>query len=324
MFRLPEFLLVALFLSCCRAVTDQERDRSLLGGEGYEALTEATTILRPDALLFPLWLDYHFRFVQQVVVYMDNPNERPVFEKLCGNRPVTLFSGSNEAPEMTPESRLIKRQLINMKHAIAHLREQGYTWLLHIDTDELLYGPGADFMAWSQDREAGVVNFVNHEAIPVAFNTSNPFADCTYFWINGVDRNKNFLAYGNGKSAVRLGPGVEPRGPHNFTTPTGNTLSPPGDQVMILHYPHPSYESWQRKLAFYGRFADRWFGDKRAPKIIEFMRESRNIVQKCAKKGDWSKAKKFFEKRVLGDKERDREVKRGRARRYWPMVDLLG
>lgn len=279
----------------------------------------ATTVLHPGPLL-PVWLDYHLRWVQHVVIFMDDPDERPVFDSLCGDRPVTLLQGSQHEPEMTPESRLILRQKQNMEHAIAHLMEKGYTWLLHIDLDELLYGPLVETRAWAADPQVGLVTFVNHEALPVGFETSDPFRDCTYFWVNGVDRNSNFLAYGNGKSAVRLGPGVKPAGPHAFSGHTGRMFTPPPEEAMLLHYPYPSYDSWLRKFDHYGRFSDHWFGDRRGPKVLNFMRQSRDAVQEAYGTGDWVKARAFFSKHILDPPSREEAIAKGKIRHYTPMA----
>ncbi|KAK9847480.1 hypothetical protein MYU51_018733 [Penicillium brevicompactum] len=231
----------------------------------------ATTVLHPGPTL-PAWLDYHLRWVQHVVIFMDDPDERPALGRVCENKPVTLLNGSRIEPNMTLESRLIRRQMANMRHAIVYLMERGYTWLLHIDLDELLYGPLVE---------------------------SHPFRDCVYFWVNGVDRNVNFLAYGNGKSAVRLGPVVEPRGAHWFSGHAGRTLTLSGEEAMILHYLYPSYDSWLRKFNHCGRFSDYWFGDRRAPKIMDFMLHSRDVVQMAHKTNDWVKVRAFFSGRVL-------------------------
>ena len=280
----------------------------------------ATTVLHPGPML-PAWLDYHLRWVQHVLIYMDDPEERPAFEHLCGDRSVTLLEGSRVELEMTPESRLIRRQMANMRHAIAYLMERDYTWLLHIDLDELLYGPLVGSRAWAEDRDAGLVTFTNHEALPVDFESSNPFADCVYFWVNGVDRNANFMAYGNGKSAVRLGPGVEPRGAHSFSGHLGRTLTPSGEEAMVLHYPYPSYDSWLQKFNHYGRFSDNWFGDRRAPKIMDFMLKSRDMIQKAHETGDWANARAFFSERLLDPESRKEAISQGKIRYYTPFRD---
>lgn len=281
----------------------------------------ATTVLHPGPTL-PAWFDYHLRWVQHVVIFMDDPDERPALDRVCENKPVTLLNGSRIEPNMTPESRLIRRQMANMRHAIIYLMERGYTWLLHIDLDELLYGPLVESRAWTRDPEVGLVTFTNHEALPVDFETSDPFRDCVYFWVNGVDRNVNFLAYGNGKSAVRLGPVVEPRGAHWFSGHAGRTLTLSGEEAMILHYPYPSYDSWLRKFNHYGRFFDYWFGDRRVPKIMDFMLHSRDVVQKAHKTNDWVNVRAFFSGRVLDPESRKEAISQGKIRHYTPFADL--
>ncbi|KAJ5929215.1 hypothetical protein N7454_007063 [Penicillium verhagenii] len=280
----------------------------------------ATTILRPGPTL-PVWLDYHLRWVQHVVIYMDDPDERPLFEQLCGNRPVSLLDGSQVESNMTPESRLIKRQMANMKHAIAYLMERGYTWLIHIDLDELLFGSLVESRSWAKDPEVGLVTFTNHEALPVDFETSNPFKDCVYFWVNGVDHNAKFTAYGNGKSAVRLGPGVEPRGPHSFSGHAGRAFAPPEEEAMILHYPYPSYNSWLHKFNHYGSFSDHWFGDRHAPRIIGFMLQSRDVIKMAHKTNDWASARAFFSNRILDTKSKKEAIRQGKLRQYMPFAE---
>ncbi|KAI6089596.1 hypothetical protein F4821DRAFT_58302 [Hypoxylon rubiginosum] len=281
----------------------------------------ATTILHPSPT-FLAWLDYHLRWVQHVVIYMDDANERSEFVRLCGDRPITLFEGSQVAPEMTPESRLIRRQMENMKHAIAYLTEGGYTWLIHIDPDELLYGPLIESRAWAQDPEVGLVTFPNHEALPVSFETSDPFRDNTYFWVSGMDGNANFLAYGNGKSAVRLGRGVKPRGAHWFDGYVGRASTTSPGEAVLLHYPYPSYGSWLRKFNHYGAFPDHWFGDRAAPKIMDFMLQSRDVAQEAHRTGDWAKAKAFFSGRIPDPESRDRAISQGKIRLYTPFSSL--
>lgn len=281
----------------------------------------ASTVLHPGPM-FQTWLDYHLRFVQQVLVYMDDPTERPEFDRLCGDRPVVLLEGSQVEPTMTPESRVIRRQVANVRNAISYLMERGYTWLLHIDSDELLHGPMVKSGAWARDPDVGLVTFTNHEALPVGFETRNPFRDCVYFWVNGMDHNANFMAYGNGKSAVRLGPGVEPRGPHLFSGQVGRILTPSGEGAMILHYPNPSYNRWFRKFTYYGQFSDYWFGDRWAGKVLKFMLESRDVVQKGHKTGDWASARSFFAERVLDFERRQEAISQGKIRYYTPLVDI--
>lgn len=301
-------------------VLPPENGAGFLKTQANVSIAIATTVLHPPSTL-PTWLDYHLRWVQHIVIYMDDPDERPEFERLCKDKPVTLLNGSRVEPQMTPESRLIRRQMANIRHAIGYLMERGYEWLLHIDLDELLYGPLVESRAWAGDPEVGLVTFTNNEALPVDFETSDPFRDCVFFWVNGIDRNANFLAYGNGKSAVRLGPAVEPRGAHSFSGHTVRTLKPSAEEAMILHYPYPSYNSWIRKFTLYGRFSDHWFGDRHAPTILDFMLHSRDVVQKAHKTGDWAAARAFFSRRILDPESRKEAISQGKIRRYTPLAN---
>lgn len=249
---------------------------------------------------------------------MDDPSERSMFEGLCDDLPVTLLEGSRADPGMSPESRLIQRQIENMEHAIPHLITQGYTWLIHMDMDELLFGPLFESKAWANDLDIGLVTFTNHEAIPVDYETLDPFRDCVYFWVNGINRNKKFMAYSNGKSAVRLGPGVKPSGPHWFSGHAGRAWTPPSREAMLLHYPYPSYRRWLRKFDYYGAFSNHWFGDRRAPKIMEFMLRSRDVVQKAHHTNDWLQTEEFFRAHIPNNQTREKALSEDRIRYHTP------
>jgi hypothetical protein len=137
----------------------------------------------------------------------------PVFEALCGDRQVLLFQGIADAPSMSPSSRVILRRISNLKHAVSHLLARGTTWLLHIDIDEILWENGDT--SWSSQPNIGCMAFTNHEVVPPP---GRPFHDCVWFRVNGcsTDIQLPFIAYGNGKSAVRLCPGMALDGLHTF------------------------------------------------------------------------------------------------------------
>ncbi|CAJ2501906.1 Uu.00g047590.m01.CDS01 [Anthostomella pinea] len=288
----------------------------------------ATTILNPGPQIVQ-WMDYHLHQVgvQHVLIYMDDPSERLLFSQLCADRPVTLLGGSQIEQKMSPESRLILRQEQNMKHAISHLFKHGYDWLLHIDIDELLYEPSAAAASWSEKPEVGSVHFTNHEALPLSHHTDNPFEDCVWFRLNTVEQRPHYMAYGNGKSAVRLTRGVIPQGPHDFSGFKGERLAPSGngDEPVLLHYPTPSFQTWVEKFTRYGDFSDYWFGDRRVPNRVQFMLRSRDLVQEAHKTGDWSRARTFFDQQILADvNERREAINKGHVRYYAPFAEREG
>ncbi|KAL8798640.1 MAG: hypothetical protein Q9182_006499 [Xanthomendoza sp. 2 TL-2023] len=265
---------------------------------------------------------------------------------------------------MSRSSRLLLRQMSNLKHAIALLLEQPQLlvgegiagrniqaaiaaadgendgdedswWLLHIDQDEILYDGNGD-TSWRSQPNIGHVTFTNHEAIPVDHDTQDSFQDCVWFTVNREE--VLFMAYGNGKPAVRLCRGVETDGVHRFKGYIGAAMTLPLPQTasseqpsrrtqheqqewpVLLHYPYPSFEAWAAKFTLYGAFSDYWLDDERYPNMLKFMLQSRDQVQAALGRGDWSAAKAFFTARVLSEDEIARGVCAGEIRRYGPIT----
>ncbi|KAK3997786.1 hypothetical protein QBC44DRAFT_363979 [Cladorrhinum sp. PSN332] len=288
----------------------------------------ATTVLNPAPNL-SIWLDYHLQRCAVVILYLDDPARRAKFEPFCDGRSVLLFDGAQDAPTMSPPHRLLVRQPSNLKHAISYLLEHqdrlGVEWLLHIDQDEILFENGCT--SWATDSRVGQVTFINHEAVPLRHDPSNAFADCVWFNTNGPDAEP-FMAYGNGKSAVRLSPGVEPDGAHRFQNFQGDAITLPDDaQVhpVLLHYPYPSFESWRAKFSLYGRFSDFWMDDEQYPNRLDFMLQSRDkalAAMQAQERGDpgdhWLEARLFFEARAFIGEELQKRIADGRVRRFTP------
>ncbi|KAK4466083.1 hypothetical protein QBC42DRAFT_293703 [Cladorrhinum samala] len=291
----------------------------------------ATTVLNPAPNL-DIWLDYHLQRCAVIILYLDDPARRAIFEPFTNGRSVLLFDGAQDAPTMSPSNRLLVRQPSNLKHAISYLIEQqeqlGVDWLLHIDQDEILFENGCT--SWATDPRVGHVTFINHEAVPLRHEPLNAFADCVWFNANGPDAEP-FMAYGNGKSAVRLSRGVEPDGAHRFQKFQGDAITLPDDAQahqpypVLLHYPYPSFESWRAKFSLYGHFSDFWMDDEQYPNRLDFMLQSRNKAlaamqaQESGDPGDpWSEARRFFEGRAFTGAELQKRIADGRVRRFTP------
>lgn len=176
---------------------------------------------------------------------------------------------------MSKESRLVSRQDVNTNVAIKLAFGRDFTWLLHIDLDELLHESNATAKAWSQSW-CGCVRVMNHEAVPLDHNSDKPFEDCVWFRFN--NGKQPFMAYGNGKCAVRLSQSVRADGPHNFVGYTGELFEPSAEEIAILHYPTPSFDRWAAKYAHYGDFLDFWFGDPDKLNLVTFMIRSRDLI----------------------------------------------
>jgi len=282
------------------------------GWHDNTTLAITTTVLNPPPT-FRIWLDYHLERVDLILIFMDDPSERPRFEKVVKDKRVILFDGSNASPELMPSSRLIIRQDKNNQAAIDYALAHNITWLMHIDIDELLYDEGNH--SWRHLDGVGQVTFRNHEAVPVAHKVVNYFAECTLFKTNSGALD--FMAYGNGKSAVRLKEGVETWGPHQFMGYEGEHRTV--DEPVILHYPTPSFDSWIAKYKLYGKFSDFWFDDPEQHNDVSFMLKSRDQLQKALETGDWEEARKFFAALIPDEETIQRYIKSGDLKRFYPL-----
>ena len=231
------------------------------------------------------------------------------------------LAGPPELPVASPEE-LTARQLCNVKMALGMARRDGVAWLLHIDVDELFVPrrgrsrePARDHFAAMHELGIGYAIYDNHEALCEEPQYERPFRDITLFRKNPraidpgafalaepyfAERGGFFLAYANGKAAVRTVPGAEPAGVHGFHVPLDRELgrvrllSP-----AILHYPYTSFDAYLRKFR---RIADRpddvLLGRKWSPPLFELA--SRDVVRG----GDERAIRAFYERAVV---MRDRE-----------------
>ena len=133
------------------------------------------------------------------------------------------------------------RQMLNCEHAIARCREHGDEWLLHVDSDELLYLPGTESGMSGAGRAGGgalqrhlaelerlgaiLFTYRNLEAVPEALECVDPYrvvslfkqhpgqldehhpavAAAMRYWSEAPEAGGElFRFYANGKSIVRV------------------------------------------------------------------------------------------------------------------------
>ena len=222
------------------------------------------------------------------------------------------LSGPPELPVASPEQ-LTARQLCNVKTALDMARREGIAWLLHIDADELFYPPKRDARAHFAAMDAlgiGYAIYDNHEALCERVEHDDPFREITLFRKNprAIDpdalaaadpyfaaRGGFFLAYANGKAAVRTVPGSAPAGLHGFHLPLemgfgrARLIEP-----AILHYPYTGFDAYHRKFKRLGSYpGDVLLGRKWYPPLFELA--SRDVAQA----GDVAKQRRFYKRCVV-------------------------
>jgi hypothetical protein len=173
-----------------------------------------------------------------------------------------------ERRRCTPEWRLTEyvmlRQAMNAELALFHARQDQIAWLLHIDGDELFH-PGAatahDHFEALEGQGVEQARYLNREAVVSGEEAGDFFTAMTLFKANpktlsptqwaAVARHMGekpyFLAYANGKSAMRVSAEALPSGVHGFRKRDGTRESHVFAEPGILHYPYSGYARFRAK-----------------------------------------------------------------------------
>lgn len=152
---------------------------------------------------------------------------------------------------------LFVRQSLNMEMGIELAQAAGVDWLLHVDTDELMYPAGTQTFSLKEllgsvpDNVDALV-FPNYESLTERTDVEDPFTEVTlfkrsyshvhsedYFSSYGTVARGNpnyFTTYGNGKSAARVQPGMRPNGAHRWHNYIKEPTEWSSDQAAVLHY----------------------------------------------------------------------------------------
>jgi hypothetical protein len=152
---------------------------------------------------------------------------------------------------------LFVRQSLNMEMGIELAQQDKADWLLHIDTDELLYPAGTrDYslkeLLRSVPGDVDLLVFPNYESLAERTDVEDPFTEVTlfkrsyshvesevYFAEYGTVSRGNpnyFTTYGNGKSAARVIPGLRPNGAHRWHNYNKTPKEWSSEQAAVLHY----------------------------------------------------------------------------------------
>ncbi|KAG4151542.1 hypothetical protein ERO13_D04G071700v2 [Gossypium hirsutum] len=228
------------------------------------------------------WMFYHkvigvTTFYLFVEGHAASPNVSGVLESIPG---VKVIYRTKELEEQQAKSRiwnetwlssffykpcnyeLFVKQSLNMENAIFTARDAGMDWIIHLDTDELIYPAGASEYSLRQllrdlPSDVDLVVFPNYESSVERDDIKDPFGEVSMFKKNydhlpketyfGLYReatrgNPNyFLTYGNGKEAARVQDELRPNGAHRWhnymKTPNEIKL----DNAAVLHYTYAKF-----------------------------------------------------------------------------------
>lgn len=147
--------------------------------------------------------------------------------------------------------------------SIEMARADEIDWLLHIDTDELLYAGGTSSFSLQEllgkvPEQVDIVIFTNYEALPEHASVEDPFTEVSLFKRNyahvdssaffesyaAVSRgNPNyFITYANGKSAARVVDGLRSNGAHRWNNYNRRPVEWLSEQGAVLHYTYNKFQ----------------------------------------------------------------------------------
>ncbi|KAG5399008.1 hypothetical protein IGI04_020822 [Brassica rapa subsp. trilocularis] len=164
---------------------------------------------------------------------------------------------------------LFVKQSLNMEMAIVMAREAGMDWILHLDTDELIYPAGTREHSLRRllldvPPNVDMVIFPNYESSVERDDIKDPFTEVSMFKKNydhlpkdtyfgmykeATRNNPNyFLTYGNGKSVARVQDHLRPNGAHrwhNYMKTPNNVLILGSEikleEAAVLHYTYAKF-----------------------------------------------------------------------------------
>ena len=268
-----------------------------------------TTTARYLDASFRDWCAHHLRLVDRIYVWLDDPEEM-VSTHLPRDERIHVHPGT-QIVHGTVHGNMMTRQNENANEALYLCSREEIEWLIHIDTDELIY-PGDRAVLEFALISNGHVTLLNHEVCP-QWECGNPFRECHDFKLNG---KHGFNLYDNGKAAVRVNPDVYAPDAHSFEGFHGERAV--ADEVFVLHYACPSYDRWLAKYNALGDFPDYWWDDPQFRITLSFHLKSRDVCRRAREEGDPEYARKFWAKQVFAPQQIERLRHEGKVGQFAP------
>lgn len=274
--------------------------------------------VRDPSPSFLTWIEHHRQLVDRLYIYLDSPSEAAVTAIPTGPA-ICTFAGT-ACSHFSGPSGVMQRQCQNVLDALMQCANDGIDWLIHIDSDEMIFSPTSNLKSYFSrvDPAVSCIRFINHEVVS-AYAAENPFKELNVFkknqffntvlGVSGGEEKVYFLGYTIGKSAVRVNQCVGPSGPHDFEVSGGQTIRE--EEICILHYLSATYKEWLKKFSELGDFQPFWFDDAQRPMHRSFLVESRNIFLESLRLGDWNRARDFYLSHLLSASDIKRLLEKG-------------
>jgi hypothetical protein len=192
---------------------------------------------------FDTWVDYHISIgVSKFLLSVeDTPNLKESIDKYGDLIEVEYISMDSKDKFYDRNYwTLMNRQKIFVTKSIQRCKELSVEWLIHIDTDELLWcGDSVLDLLNDVSKDTDYITVKNYEAVYTSDDLENPFLQTNTFISSGM------TAYDSGKSIGRISPNLEFRGAHAFTGKHQNIET---KRAVVLHFESATFEKWFEKF----------------------------------------------------------------------------
>jgi len=239
-----------------------------------------------DPHQFQTWIDHH-KTIDKFYIFMDDDTEelaawdpRLILVRNWKDRLGFKWDDAKDEPANRNE-----KQRLAFEEAQRMAMADGIQYIIHIDSDELLYGP-PPAEVFSKYPEAHVFHMKNEELAPDRMDYVNCFEEGRQFH---TDPHR-FIAYGNGKGAGRVGL-AEWHGPHFLKGKVSQDIPP--EELRVLHYPSCNVTETIKRAKQYGNFKDDSAGWSAHHK------ETRDVLSICDQNCE-DLAQEQFKKRMAG------------------------
>ena len=190
---------------------------------------------------------------------------------------------------------LMDRQKTFVTKSIEKCKSLSIDWLLHIDTDELLWcGDSILDLLVGIEPDVDYIHIKNYEAVYSFDNLENPFLQTNTFI------SSDMMAYNGGKSMGRVSPRLEFGGPHAFNGKYHNIET---KRSVILHFESATFEKWYDKFSNKSNFDEPDTQGMKESMIDETKNEVKQVPlefckesSRLARLGDLEKCREYYNK----------------------------
>ncbi|HHJ16541.1 MAG TPA: hypothetical protein ENJ80_07575 [Gammaproteobacteria bacterium] len=231
-----------------------------------DSISIVTTLRAPlhESMSF---VHYHInKGISHLFLYFDDPDD-PAIECLAHYDNVTCVQCDKHywtANAGTYPQFIEDRQIFNANHALALARDRNLDWIIHIDSDELLYtNTSLEGLLSGVSKDIHVIRFTMREAVPSKLKYRNFFMEVHDFKVpptpiqgqslasknvrQALYHGEYFRGHTGSKSAVRLDSPVKSLHIHFPIESVENLTVRQSNDIVLLHYDCCDFAAWQRK-----------------------------------------------------------------------------